>query len=413
MVDYHPRVLTARLREALADTPVVMVNGARQTGKTTLVARIASELDGRYRTLDDPTMLDAALADPVSFIEDGARLTIIDEVQKAPALLPVIKRAVDRRRGPGRFLLTGSADVLTLPGVSESLTGRIEVLTLHPLSQAEVGEIESRWIDRLFRDRPIASPPKRAGPGVAQRMVCGGFPEVLTRRRDERRRAWFDAYVMTIMQRDIRDLSNIEGLTALPRLLELLAVRSGALLNVAELGRAAGIPQVTLHRYLSLLQATFLFQPLSAWHANLGKRLIKAPKAYLLDSGLACALVGLDATSAASSPQYGPLLETFVLGELRRLAAGMTSGPRIYHYRSAGGVEVDFVLEDAARRIAGIDVKAAKTVGVRDFSGLRDLAESRGEKFACGVVLYGGEETVKFGPRLYAVPISTLWSSAE
>lgn len=411
MEDYHHRLLTARLLEALTDTPVVLLNGARQTGKTTLANRIASERAGDYRTLDDPTILDAALSDPVSFIEDSGSLTVIDEVQRAPQLLPVIKRIVDVKRRPGRFLLTGSADVLTLPHVSESLAGRMEVLTLHPLSQAEIqGMQSSSWIAALFRNKPIASS-AAAKNSIATRVAAGGFPEALTRARSERRRAWFDAYVVTVMQRDVRDLSNIEGLNALPRLLELLAIRSGALLNVAELGRSIGIPQVTLHRYLALLQATFLLHPLPAWHTNLGKRLIKAPKIYLLDSGLASALVGVDIADAVTSAHFGWLLETFVLGELRRLATAMSSPPRIYHYRSAGGIEVDMVLEDSTRRIAGVEVKAARSVSAKDFSGLNDLAETCGEKFSCGIVLYCGDQTVRFGPRLHAVPIQTLWSA--
>lgn len=407
----HARYLSTRLSQALSDTPVVLLNGARQTGKTTLAEQIAARSDGRYLTLDEPTMLDAALSDPVSFVDVDERLTVIDEVQKAPQLFAAIKRVVDRKRQAGSFLLTGSADVWMLPDVSESLAGRIEILTLYPLAQAEIEDIESAWVDRLFRNKPLSVQPG-AGPGVVERLAAGGFPEVLTRKKAERRRAWFDAYVTTIIQRDVRSLSNIEGLSTLPRLLDLIAARSGALLNVAEFARAAAMAQMTLHRYFALLQATFLFQPLPAWHANLGKRLIKTPKVYLLDSGLACALLGLDVAGIAASSQYGPLLETFVLGELRRLCAAMNSPPRIYHYRSAGGVEVDFVLEDASRRIAGIEVKAAKSIGIKEFSGLQDLMNACGEKFACGIVLYGGNETVRFGPRLHAVPIHTLWSVA-
>lgn len=191
--------------------------------------------------------------------------------------------------------------------------------------------------------------------------------------------------------------------------MNLLAVRSGSLLNVAELARAAGIAQATLHRYLTLLEATFLFQPLPAWHANLGKRLIKAPKAYLLDSGLACALSGVDAATLANVPHYGGLLETFVLGELRRQCAAQASPPKLFHYRSAGGVEVDFVLEDTAGRCVGIEVKATKSLGEKHFSGLRDLQAASGKKFCCGIVLYGGTEIAAFGPQQYAVPLSVLW----
>lgn len=402
-----------RLREALADTPVVLLNGARQTGKSTLAQQLADQRKGRYLTLDDPTALAAAQADPVSFIADHRGLLVIDEVQKSAGLFPAIKREVDRQRTAGRFLLTGSADVLMLPGIAESLAGRMEVLSLHPLAQGEVLGAKPKFIESLFANKPLPpflpSPSGRGaggeGQSMAARIASGGYPEALTRKRYDRRRAWFDAYVTTITQRDIRELSNISDLTALPRLLSLLAVRSGALMNVAELARASAIPQATLHRYLALLEAAFLLQPLPAWHANLGKRLIKAPKAYLLDSGLACAVSGIDETVLAAAPHYGGLLETFILGELRREAAALPTAPRIYHYRSAGGAEVDIVIEDARGRCVGIEVKATRSLGEKHFSGLKDMQAGLGDRFVCGMVLYGGSERVRFGERLWAVPV--------
>ncbi|MFT4045593.1 MAG: ATP-binding protein [Solimonas sp.] len=411
MRDYHQRWLEIRLHDALADTPVVLLNGARQSGKSTLAQAAAEAAGGTYLTLDDPTLLAAAASDPVSFVERSERLLVIDEIQKAPALFPAIKRSVDRKRTPGRFLLTGSADVFMLPQLSESLAGRMEVLTLQPLAQGEIEATPPALIPALFANRPPTTLPATAG-HLEKRLAAGGFPEALQRNRQERRRAWFDAYVTTITQRDIRELSNISDLTALPRLLNLLAVRSGSLLNVAELARASGVAQATLHRYLALLETTFLFQPLPAWHANLGKRLIKAPKAYLLDSGLAYALSGTDASSLTNAPHYGGLLETFVLGELRRHCAALPSPPRLFHYRSAGGVEVDFVIEDAAGHCIGIEVKATKSLGEKHFSGLRDMHSTLGKQFASGVVLYGGEQAVQFGERLWAVPASSLWANS-
>ncbi|MDB5967582.1 MAG: hypothetical protein JWQ90_32 [Hydrocarboniphaga sp.] len=408
MSDYHPRWLEHRLADALADTPVVLINGARQTGKSTVVQAIAAARSGRYLTLDDPTALAAATADPASFIAGAKDLLVIDEVQKAPGLFAAIKRSVDKDRRPGRFLLTGSADIFMLPGAAESLAGRMEVLTLHPLAQGEIGGATPGFIQSLFANQSISFLPASGsgqGEGLAARIVAGGFPEALTRKRADRRRAWFDAYVTTITQRDIRELSNISDLTALPRLLSLLAVRSGALANVAELARASGVPQATLHRYVALLEASFLYQPLPAWHANLGKRLIKAPKAYLLDSGLACALSGIDATSLGSAPHYGALLETYVLGELRRENSALPSPHKIYHYRSAGGVEVDIVIENAAGDCVGIEVKASSSLGERHFNGLKDLQAALGARFRCGVVLYGGEQTLRFGERLWAAPM--------
>jgi len=394
------------LQAALTDTPVVLVNGARQTGKSRLTERISSEHRGRYLTLDDPTQLAAARADPVSFLATAQdALLVIDEVQKAPDLFGAIKRSVDRDRRPGRFLLTGSADVLTLPRAAESLAGRMEILSLQPLAQGEIADRPPSFIERVFANQPepLLGP---AVPAVTNMVTVGGFPEVQSRPAPDRRRAWFDAYVASITQRDIRDRANIADATALPRLLQLIAARSGALVNVAELARASGIPQVTLHRYLALLESSFLFQPLSAWHANLGKRLIKAPKAYLLDSGLACALTGAaDPATVQAAPHFGGLLETWVLGELRREAVALPNPPRIYHYRSAGGVEVDFVIEDAAGRVAAVEVKATRSLGDKHFNGLRDLEAALGERFRCGVVLYAGEDKVRFGERVWGVGV--------
>lgn len=411
MEDYHPRWIEARIKDAMSDTPVVLLNGARQTGKSTLARRIAEAAQGRYLTLDDPTALAAAIADPVSFVDASETLTVIDEVQKAPGLFSAIKRRVDRKRRPGSFLLTGSADVFLLPNIAESLAGRMEVLTLHPLAQGEVQATKPQFIDRLFANDPPSRSIEAHNGSLARRIVAGGFPESLTRVRPERRTAWFDAYVNTVTQRDVRELSNITDVTALPRLLMLLAVRSGSLMNVAELSRAVAVPQTTLHRYLGLLESTFLFQPLSAWHANLGKRLIKAPKAYLLDSGLACAVSGVDAANLSAAPHYGGLLETFVLGELRRMCAGLAAPPKIYHYRSAGGVEVDFVIEKANRDCVGIEVKATQSLGDRHFAGLRDMQAALGKRFRGGAVLYAGEHSQRFGPQLWAVPVAGLWHS--
>ena len=409
MSNYHPRWLADRITDALSDTPVVLLNGARQTGKSTLAQAVSDARGGSYLTLDDPSVLAGARADPLSFASTGAALTVIDEVQKAPGLFAAIKHAVDRDRQPGRFLLTGSADVLMLPRVSESLAGRMEVLSLHPLAQGEIARHAPDLIDRLFANAPpdAAWPAATAGNAstLARRIGAGGFPEPSSRARTERRQAWFDAYVNTVTQRDVRDLANIADTSVLPRLLALLAARSGALTNMAELARSSGLPQATLQRYLALLQATFLYQPLPAWHANLGKRLIKAPKTYLLDSGLACALCGLDPTTLSASPLYGAMLEGFVLGELRRTAAVLAPRPGIFHYRSAGGVEVDFVIEDAAGRCVAIEVKATTSLGEKHFNGLHDLQAALGERFQCGVVLYGGEQRVRFGERLWALPV--------
>lgn len=405
------------LTAALADTPVVLLNGARQTGKSTLVTTLttaaASGVAATLVTLDDATALAAATNDPQGFIAGLGPSAVIDEVQKAPGLFPAIKLSVDRDRRPGRFLLTGSANVLMLPRLSESLAGRMEILTLEPLSQGELHGHRESLIDAVFAG---ALPP--LNPAVAADLkdivIAGGYPEALSRAPGRRRDAWFAAYVTALLQRDVRDLANIEGLTDMPRLLTLLAGRIGSLLNMSELSRGTTIPQTTLKRYLTLLEATFLFRPLPAWSANLGKRLIKSPKIHLIDSGLAAHLAGHTADSVTRNPvHFGGLLETFVVGEIRKQAAWSATRTRLYHYRTVTGREVDLVLEDAAGRLVGIEVKAAASVSAKDFAGLDTLAEDSGGRLSAGICFYTGEQVVSFGRSRYALPVSALWRFIE
>lgn len=407
----YRRNIEGALRAALGDTRVVLLNGARQTGKSTLAQQISGELGGRYFTLDDPTVLGTARTDPAGLVRGVAGLTVIDEVQKAPELLPAIKIEVDRDRRPGRFLLTGSANVFLLPRLSESLAGRIEILPLSPLAQDEIGGRSSSFPDTLF-DAAEWRAHKRVVDrlDVVSRVVTGGFPEILARERPDRRQAWFQSYVASVLQRDVRDLANIEGLTELPRLLGLLAARSSVLVNMSEISRAAGIAFSTLRRYLSLLEATFLLQPLPAWSSNLGKRFVKSSKVHLVDTGLAAHLRGdTDPGQLAGSPALGSLLESFVVQEIRKQLTWSRTAAKTYHFRTASGREVDIVLETPGGKVAGMEVKAAATVGKSDFTGLEALAEVAGRKFVRGVVLYLGDSVLPFGKDMWAVPISELW----
>jgi predicted AAA+ superfamily ATPase len=408
----YPRHIEQVLRAALADTPVVLLNGARQTGKSTLARMVAESLSFSYVTLDDVTMLAAAGSDPQGFVAGLGERTVIDEVQKAPGLFPAIKMAVDADRRPGRFLLTGSANILLLPRISESLAGRMELITLWPLSQGELRAQREDFIDGVFTGKlPDLRGDKEAR--LTDAVLAGGFPEVVQRPAGKRRDAWFSAYTTALLQRDVRDLANIECLTDLPRLLSLLAGRVGGLLNTSELSRSAGIPNTTLKRYLGLLEATFLFQPLPAWSANLGKRLIKSPKTQLIDSGLAAHMAGQTSRAWKRDPTpYGHLLETFVVGELRKQSGWSKRRAGLFHYGTAAGREVDIVLEDAVGRLVGIEVKASATVTGRDFSGLHALAEDVGERFLRGIVLYAGESAASFGEHYQALPVSALWRMA-
>lgn len=411
------RNITQKTREALSDTPVVLLHGARQTGKTTLARQLTqTEPPVPYLTLDEPGVLTAATADPVGFVAGLAGPTILDEVQKAPELLPAIKLVVDRepdrKRIAGRFLLTGSANVLSLPRAAESLAGRMEVVTLWPFSGGELNGLKEGFVDRLFQPEPLPPTPgeQREPERLWQLLVQGGYPEAVARSNADRRSAWFDSYVSTILQRDVRDLANIEGLQALPRLLALLAARTATLLNYAELARTAGLPQSTLKRYFALLEATFLAQSIPPWSSNLSKRLVKAPKVLITDSGLSCHLVGADLDRLRADPTLtGRLLEGFVLMELRKQLSWSRTRAQLFHFRTQNGQEVDAVLESPAGKVVGIEVKARATISDRDLRGLRALEQAAGPHFLRGVLLYTGRQTVPFSSNLHAVPLEQLW----
>jgi predicted AAA+ superfamily ATPase len=402
------RHLQPSLLRALADTPVVLVNGARQVGKTTLVKSLPGR---RYLNLDDATVLAAARSDPTGFLGGLAGPVTLDEVQKAPELFPAMKAVVDRARRPGRFLLTGSTDVMLLPRLSESLAGRMEVLGLWPFSQGELAGGREGFIDALFARRlPDVPRGELSRRGLLERVVRGGYPEVQRRAAANRRAAWFGSYMTALIQRDIRDLANIDGVSVLPRLLGLLAARSSGVLNVADLSRDAAIAHTSLTRYLGLLTATFVVKTVPAWAANLGKRLVKSPRIHLNDTGLASHLLGLGSARLAREPQQlGPLLESFVTTELLKQIPWSRARPTLFHFRTHTGQEVDLLLEDARGRVVGIEVKAGQSVRADDFRGLRVLQEATGERFVRGVVLYGGAEPVAFGRRLVALPLDALW----
>lgn len=406
-------MIERRLREhvdaALADTPVVMVVGPRQSGKSTLVKALAEATpDARYLTLDDTLTLGAARFDPAGFT-GGPGLVVIDEIQRWPDLLLEIKAAVDRDRRPGRFLLTGSADVLLLPQVSETLAGRMEVLRLWPLSQAEIEGRRGELVDVLLDDRVAAvagEVPPASGDDVMRRIAAGGFPEARTR-AGERRERWFESYLDTVLQREVRDISNIAGLTELPRLLTLLSARAGGLVNHSALGRDMGMPQTTLKRYFALLEATFLVRTVPAWYRNVGQRLVKSPKIAIADPGLMAHQLG---EGFARDRHRGALVEDFVAMELVKQADLASRRPQVLHYRTTGGVEVDAVLEHRDGRVAGIEVKAAAAVAPRDLRGLRALEDKLGDDFACGVVLHTGPDVRQLTRKLWALPVTALWA---
>lgn len=405
------RHIATAIAAALKDTPVVLVNGARQTGKTTLVRDIARKRKAVYVTLDDHGMLHAALNDPAGFVESLGPFAVVDEVQNAPNIFRAIKASVDRDRRPGRFLLTGSANVLALPRMGDSLAGRMEIISMHPFAQDELAGRRSAFIDTLFKSRiPLGYTDAAGMASMARRVFAGGYPEVRQRRDGARRHAWYQAYIATILQKDVRDISNIADLTTLPRLLTQLALRSANLLNLADISRDLDIPHSTLRRYMALLEATFLLTPLQPWHASRAKRLVKSPKVHLADTGFAAWLCGAAAPSQlAAGPNWGHLLESFLVNELRKMATWAKLPVAPYHFRMDTGKEVDLVLEDPAGRVVGIEVKASASIGPRDLSGLSELRNAAGKYWVRGIVLHTGASVTPFSKDLHAVPLSAVW----
>jgi predicted AAA+ superfamily ATPase len=410
---YYPREAQAHLEEALSDTPVVLIHGARQSGKTTLARVVGDRRGYTYITFDDDVQLAAALSDPVGFIGDLPERCILDEVQRAPTLFSTIKAAVDRRRTPGRFILTGSANVLLLSKLADSLAGRMEILRLYPLAQCELARTAPTFLKALFARSFKVRQWKRLGAGLAERIVAGGYPAALARKTTRRRTVWYRDYAETIVQRDVRDLARISSLESLPRLMQLAAGQTATLVNIAEMAAPFQLSRPTIRDYVTLLERVFLLEFLPPWHSNRLSRLIKTPKLHLCDTGLAAALLGFAAGELAKDRKaFGRLLETFVFQEIRRQVSWADANIELFHFRDKDGAEVDIVLEQGASDVAGVEVKAAATVTRADFRGLRKLREAAGGRFVAGVVLYDGEITVGFGEGLFAVPVRALWEKA-
>jgi uncharacterized protein len=397
------------VREALADTRVVLVNGARQSGKSILVRLLGAEYGAEWRSLDRAITRQAAEQDPTGFVAD-AEAMVIDEIQRVPELLLAIKEEVDAEFRPGRFLLTGSARVLGLRTLPDALPGRMETIELWPFSQGEIDATPDRFIDAVFAQGPglrHSSTVNRRE--YAERLVRGGFPEAIAR-ADRRRERFFDSYVADLINHDVVQLAEIERGAEMRRLVRLLAARSGQLLVPHALANDTGLATSTVARYVALLEEVFLVKRIPAWSRNLSTRVTGTPKVALVDSGLAANLVDVDASGLLrpGSP-FGPLLEGFVLMELARQLTWSEERAELYHYRTRDKVEVDAVLENRRGRVVGIEIKASSTVRTEDFRGLRHLADRLGDDFVVGLVLYTGTQTLPFGPRLRAMPVSALW----
>jgi predicted AAA+ superfamily ATPase len=427
-------MIESHVAESLTDTPVVLIAGPRQAGKTTLARQVAKNQGMHYLTLDDEVVLLAAKEDPVGMIRNLDR-AIVDEIQRAPQLLLAIKKSIDEDRRPGRFLLTGSANLMALPSVADSLAGRMETLTLLPLSQGELYGATSNWLDSVFAGRiPEISTPL-IGKSLYEAVLRGGYPEAVSRKTAKRRTTWARQYIDALIQRDVRDVAGLEKLDHLPRFLRALAHTSGQLCNYSQLGGQVGLDHKTVARYMGVFEQMYLLKRVEVWGRNRLSRIVKTPKLQFIDSGLLATLADVASTDTSLDPGrfsdlqknflffqrnfsdkalipligVGHILESFVYGELRKINTAVDKNYDLLYYRDHDQYEVDLVAEDSSGRIVGIEVKAAATVRSSDLRGLKRLSTLAGDQFALGVILYDGLETMPIGDRLWAVPISTLW----
>lgn len=400
------------VRDALTDTPVVVLNGPRQVGKTTLTQRIGYHGSHDFVTLDDEPSLEAARQDIRNFVTRPVDTFVIDEAQLEPRLFRAIKAEVDRDRRPGRFLLTGSSRLLSAPDMAASLVGRVETIELWPFSQGELNGVTDTFVDALF-ESPIQliRNGRLSRQQVVDRIITGGYPEIVN--RPQRRRAqWFKSYLTTVTESVIRDISTIERVAEIPKLLHLCAARTANELNVSAVASDLLLPGRTVDSYLELLARAFLIERIPAWSTNLSKKVIRRPKLVVTDTGLAAHLIGASSsTTDRPGGPFGQLLETFVVNEIRKQLTWSVEKPSLWHFRDRDGAEVDLVLEHPDGRVVGIEVKATSTPSAADLRGLRYLADRLGDRFHFGVLLHTAPEATRFGPNIAALPVSALWSA--
>ena len=412
---YRARALAHVVDEALETHPVVVVTGGRQTGKTTLVRNLVSSKAREFMTLDDLDVLELAQKRPADLLGRVASRLTIDEIQRAPDLLLSIKQDVDRRRRRGRFLLTGSANLHLMRGVADSLAGRAIYLVLSPFTGGEKrgeGTVPA-WSELLklrHADEVVEWASELSYPAVdwRQEILRGGMPRAVLARTARERSSWFDGFARTYLERDLRDLSQVASLPDFRRLMELAVHRVGQLINQTELGRDAGLPQATAHRYLNLLEATYQTHRLPAYSVNPSKRLIKAPKIYWRDTGLAAHLVGLSQKQdLRPSPLTGPLLENSVLSAMSAWSETVQPRPTVFFWRTAGGAEVDFVVEQS-RRLLPVEVKSSKRIRLADVKHLDIFLSDYAKRAPFAIVLHDTTQPHKVTRRIVALPVTTF-----
>lgn len=413
---YYLRTITQTIRQALQDTPAIYLNGPRQAGKSTLMEHIGQTLNAQYYTLDDISVLSAALSDPQAFLSNLTGPVILDEIQLAPELFRALKIKIDDLRkvagtkANGSFLLTGSANVLALPDLSDALVGRMQVFTLYPLSAGETLGLAEGFVSCLF-DRTYHPPAMTFDDATLNSVFFNATYPQLVNESITNTSKWFESYITTLLQRDVRALAEIEKISLLPIMLKIIASRAGGLVNDASLARDVGVNAMTYRRYRSLLEAVFLLLVIPPWYRNIGKRFVKAPKLFMTDTHLLCYLLGVQATDIQQFDENlrGKIIENFVAVELSKQLSVLSLGT-LYHFRTQDDKEIDFIIEKRDGSLLAIEVKAKKSIKSTDFDTIKLLKESTGKDFTKGVILYLGHQSICFGPDLYALPLQSLWT---
>lgn len=408
----YARNIRFKLKTAIEDNPVTLVIGARQIGKTTLMKELAKEKGYHYVTFDDIDYLANARNNPKNFINEIPKPVIFDEIQRVPELFLPIKAESDSNRIPGQYVLTGSANPLLLPSMRDSMAGRMEILEMYPLSQGEINNSFDNFIDIIWQPESITALPclNYSRKELFDVIITGGYP-LVQMQPAKKRETWFKNYIKLILQKDILDLSQIENIESIPKLLRLIAGRAGSLVNTSELSRSLKIPATTIHRYMTFLETLFIVFNLESWSTNLTTRVIKSPKSYLVDSGLLAQLLGITAERALEEPEHmGSIMENFVVTELKKQASWSNTEVSLYYFRTTSGIEVDIVLERPDGKIIGIEVKTSSSVQPKDAKGLKHLRDSVGDKWHRGIILYTGTESIPIDTKITALPISALWS---
>jgi predicted AAA+ superfamily ATPase len=414
------RTIVHKVRDALNDTPVIAIIGPRQSGKSTLAKSVmpkgASEI-----TLDDDNIRSLAINDPIALITGLGRPLLIDEFQKAINLSSTIKRMVDNDRAAGSYVITGSADLNTVPSKAssgtknesydakrdyDSLAGRIEYITLLPFTQAEIAELDNGFLENLFDNSFKYKESELSQVDLARMIVTGGYPEVLSR-QPHRRKAWFKSYIDSILKRDITEVYNVTKPKEVARLLHALAINTSELLNKSSLGRVTGTTAKTTDKYIATLEYTYLIKLIPAWHSNETKRLLTSEKIQFIDTGLLCSLRNItEAKLLEDRTVLGSVLETFIASELMKLVSQSAIDYEMHHYRSRDGLEVDLILTSECGVSVGVEVKAGMTLSQKWFKPLQTLIDQG--VLSHGVVVYSGTKLLKVTDKIHLIPVSEL-----